>query len=59
MVNVYPDVTHQTIRGFGGAFTESAAHNYAGMSKEKRQELIKAYFGRGRSAVQSRKNPHE
>ena len=45
VVNVYPDVTHQTIRGFGGAFTESAAHNYAGMSKEKRQELIKAYFG--------------
>lgn len=45
VVNVYPDVTYQTIRGFGGAFTESAAHNYKGMSGEKKQELIKAYFG--------------
>lgn len=45
VVNVYPDVTYQTMRGFGGAFTEAAAHNYAGMSEEKRKELTKAYFG--------------
>lgn len=45
VVNVYPDAEYQTVRGFGGAFTESAAHNYAGMSGEKRKELIKAYFG--------------
>lgn len=46
VVNVYPDVTFQTIRGFGGAFTESAAHNYAGMSDARKQEMIQAYFGR-------------
>lgn len=45
VVNVYPEVAYQTMRGFGGAFTEAAAHNYAGMGEEKRKELIKAYFG--------------
>ena len=46
VVNVYPDVTFQKIRGFGGAFTESAAHNYAGMGDARKQEMIQAYFGR-------------
>lgn len=45
VINVYPDVTYQTIREFGGAFTESAAHNYAGMGADKKKELIQAYFG--------------
>ncbi|MCX4323010.1 MAG: glucosylceramidase [Lachnospiraceae bacterium] len=47
VVNVYPDVTYQTMRGFGGAFTESAAHNYAGMSDARKKEMIQAYFGEG------------
>lgn len=45
VVNVYPEVTYQKMRGFGGAFTESAAHNYAGMGGKNKKELIKAYFG--------------
>ncbi|MBQ6886380.1 MAG: glucosylceramidase [Lachnospiraceae bacterium] len=45
VVNVYPEVTYQKVRGFGGAFTEAAAHNYAGMSDEKKKELTTAYFG--------------
>lgn len=45
VVNIYPDVTFQKIRGFGGAFTESAAHNYAGMSDARKKEMIQAYFG--------------
>ncbi|MGN0156173.1 MAG: glycoside hydrolase family 30 beta sandwich domain-containing protein [Lachnospiraceae bacterium] len=45
VVNVYPDVTYQKMRGFGGAFTEAAAHNYANMSEAKKKELAKAYFG--------------
>lgn len=45
VVNVYPEVTYQTMRGFGGAFTEAAAHNYAGMSDAKKKELTEAYFG--------------
>ncbi len=47
VVNVYPDVTYQTMRGFGGAFTESAAHNYAGMSDARKKEMIQGYFGEG------------
>ncbi len=45
VINLYPDVTYQKVRGFGGAFTESAAHNYAGMDEEKQKELMTAYFG--------------
>lgn len=45
VVNVYPEVAYQKVRGFGGAFTEAAAHNYMGMSEEKKQELVEAYFG--------------
>ena len=32
VVNVYPDVEYQTFRGFGGAFTEAAAHIYGHLS---------------------------
>lgn len=46
VVNVYPDVMYQRIRGFGGAFTESAAHNYAAMGDDRKKEMIQAYFGR-------------
>lgn len=46
VVNVYPDVTYQTMRGFGGAFTEASAHNYAKMTEEKKKEVINAYFGK-------------
>lgn len=36
--------TYQEMIGFGGAFTESAAYNLIRISKEKREEAIKAYF---------------
>ena len=34
----------QTMLGFGGAFTESAAYNLMRVSKDVRKALIKAYF---------------
>jgi glucosylceramidase len=34
----------QTILGFGGAFTEASAYNLSRISKEKRDQAIKAYF---------------
>ncbi len=34
----------QTILGFGGAFTESAAYNLGRVNKELRTQMIKAYF---------------
>ncbi|MCF7932848.1 MAG: hypothetical protein K9K93_06745 [Acholeplasmataceae bacterium] len=36
--------THQAIIGFGGAFTEASAYNLSRVSKEVRDQVIKAYF---------------
>lgn len=44
LINLYPDVQYQTLRGFGGAFTDAAGYVYAQMPQEKRQELIRAYY---------------
>lgn len=45
MVSVYPEVKRQEIRGFGGAFTESAAYCYSRLTKEAREEFLEACFG--------------
>jgi glucosylceramidase len=45
VVNLYPDVTYQKIRGFGGAFTESAGYTLSNLSKDKQKEIAEAYFG--------------
>lgn len=45
VINVYPEVTYQAFHGFGGAFTEAAAHTYASMSEIKKAELIEACYG--------------
>ena len=37
--------TRQEILGFGGAFTEAAASVYDKLDTEKKEEIIKAYFG--------------
>ena len=43
-VNVYP-VKKQKVFGFGGAFTESAAINFARMSCEEKEKTLEALFG--------------
>jgi len=43
-IYIEPDLKHQEIEGFGGAFTESAAYALSKVSPEKREEVIKAYF---------------
>ncbi len=43
-ISIDESATFQTITGFGGSFTESAAYNLSKMSPEKRAEVIKAYF---------------
>jgi glucosylceramidase len=45
LVVVYPDEKETSIRGFGGAFTEAAAHTYSGLGDDKRKELIADLFG--------------
>ena len=44
LINIHPTVKFQKILGFGGAFTDTAAHAWQKMSEQKRAELIKAYF---------------
>jgi glucosylceramidase len=43
---VDPRRCFQTIEGFGGAFTDSAADTFYKMSPEMRGEILKAYFDR-------------
>ncbi len=44
-VELYPDVLEQTMRGFGGAFTEASAHNWSGLSETEKAAVIEGYFG--------------
>ena len=41
---IYPEVEYQELEGFGGAITESVAHNLCRMGPEKQEEVINAYF---------------
>ena len=42
---VRPDEEETVIRGFGGAFTEAAAHTYCGLPSDKGKRLITDLFG--------------
>ena len=44
VVNLYPDVTGQTLEGFGGAVTDAAGYVYAQMPAPKRRQLMRDYF---------------
>lgn len=46
ILNVYDQVSYQTVLGFGGAFTEASAINYYGLPDELRQQVLEAYFDR-------------
>ena len=46
VIEIHEEKCFQTIEGFGGAFTEAAADTFYKMSKEKRTEIIKAYFSK-------------
>lgn len=44
-LHYYYKYTMQTIIGFGGAFTEAAALNYANLTTELQDTLMEMYFG--------------
>ena len=44
VIKIKPDSILQEIVGFGGSFTGSSAYVLSQLSKEKRDEVIKAYF---------------
>ena len=44
VVNLYPEMTFETMEGFGGAITDSAAYVYSLMDQRQKKELMDAYF---------------
>lgn len=44
IIHVYPEITYQTILGFGGAFTEATGYAIKQLPSEKQKQLIKEYF---------------
>ena len=44
LINIFPDIEYQEIKGFGGAFTEAASTTLDKLSKENREKIIKLYF---------------
>lgn len=44
VVNLYPEVTYETLEGFGGAITESAAYVYSRMGEQQKKRLLEIYF---------------
>ncbi len=44
VINIYPNITYQTILGFGGAITEAAGYSLTKLSKEKQTSALNAYF---------------
>lgn len=44
-IQLLPSQKYQTITGFGGSFTEASAHLLNSLSKEKRTQILEAYFG--------------
>lgn len=44
LVMLYPELTYQTILGFGGAFTESTGYCFSKLSEEHQNQFIHDYF---------------
>ena len=44
VLNLYPDITYQTIEGFGGAITESVAYLMQQMDEENQNKLLTECF---------------
>jgi len=60
LVNLYPQVTYQTITGFGGAFTDAAGYVFSQMPQNLQAQLLNDYFAQdglrytlGRTSIDS------
>ena len=40
IINVFDEFEYQSVVGFGGAFTESAAYNYAQLTDEQKKNVL-------------------
>lgn len=45
-VLVNTEKEYQSFRGFGGSFTEAAAHTWANTTEENKKEIVRAYFNK-------------
>ncbi len=46
IINIFDEFEYQTILGFGGAFTESAAYNYSLLTDAQKKDFMEKYFSR-------------
>lgn len=46
IINIYPEITYQTIIGFGGAFTEATGVSIKKLPADKQDKVIKEYFSK-------------
>lgn len=44
LINIYPHIEYQTVKGFGGAFTEAASTTLDKLSLKDRERILKMYF---------------
>ena len=44
LINVYPQIKYQEIKGFGGSFTEAASTTFDALGNENQEEILKLYF---------------
>lgn len=44
IINIYPNISYQTVLGFGGAFTEATGLAIKKLPAQKQKKLIKEYF---------------
>jgi glucosylceramidase len=44
VINLYPEAEFETLEGFGGAITDSAAYVYSLMNEIQKQQLMSTYF---------------
>lgn len=45
LLQVYPEIRKQEIRGFGGAFTEASGYNFSKLGAANKERVLEAYFG--------------
>ena len=48
VVNLYPEITFQTLEGFGAAITDASGYVYSLMSGEQRRQVIETCFSPAR-----------
>lgn len=46
VINIYPEITYQTILGFGGAFTESTGYSIKQLPLDKQNQIYEDYFSK-------------